>query len=137
MAKTDPAGKDYKPEYFVFGELGQPVASIKKAWETAVLKAHGHKPKWQKGGLAPGSRATLKEIDLHFHDLRHERASRLLEAGWPLHHVQGMLGHASIDQTTTYLNVRLGGLQESRQKMDDVRRRCNSVAIPAGDRAPA
>jgi site-specific recombinase XerD len=30
---------------------------------------------------------------------------RLLEAGWPLHHVQHMLGHANLAQTSTYLNA--------------------------------
>jgi integrase len=33
-------------------------------------------------------------IDLHFHDLRHETGSRLLESGWLAHHVQTMLGQA-------------------------------------------
>jgi integrase len=103
------------------------VKSIKKSWETRVLKAHGFTPVWKHGGLAPESRAHLRAIDLHFHDLRHEAASRLLEAGWPLHHVQEMLGHPSLDQTTTYLNVKVGGLQESMRKLDDARSRCNSV----------
>jgi hypothetical protein len=31
------------------------------------------------------------------------------EAGWPLHHVQHLLGHKSLEQTTTYLNVTLTG----------------------------
>ena len=35
-------------------------------------------------------------VDLRFHDLRHEAGSRFLEAGWPLHEVQYMLGHADI-----------------------------------------
>jgi integrase len=125
MARTDPAGHEYPATAFVFGELGKRVMSIKKSWETTVLKAHGHMPVWKHGGLAPEARAHLRAIDLHFHDLRHEAASRLLEAGWPLHHVQEMLGHASIDQTTTYLNVKVGGLQESMRKLDDVRSRCN------------
>jgi hypothetical protein len=30
MAKTDPAGRDYAPGKFVFGELGEPVGSIKQ-----------------------------------------------------------------------------------------------------------
>jgi hypothetical protein len=41
MAKTDPADGEYPPEAFVFGER---VGTIKKAWETTVLKAHGVKP---------------------------------------------------------------------------------------------
>ncbi len=102
MAKTDPKGDDYPTTAFVFGELGQPVASkdkarqtaaadIRKAWETAVLKAHGYTPVWKHGALAPVSCAQLKTINLHFHDLRHEGASRRLEEGWPITHVQELL----------------------------------------------
>ena len=75
----------------------------KKTWESTVLKAHGHSPEWVKGKLSPASRAALRQIDLHFHDLRHEAASRLLEAGWPLQHVQAMCGHA--DAKTTSIKV--------------------------------
>jgi len=47
---------------------------------------------------APASRAALAAaIDLHF-DLRYEGASRLLESCWPIHHVQEMLGHSSLEQ---------------------------------------
>jgi integrase len=128
MAKTDPAGHEYPTTAYVFGELGEKVHTSKRAWETCVLKAHGHDPVWRKTALAPESRAVLKAIDLHFHDLRHEGGSRLLEAGWPLHHVQEMLGHASLEQTSTYLNVRAGGLRESMQKLDAQRKLGNLVA---------
>ncbi|MCC7034012.1 MAG: site-specific integrase [Acidobacteria bacterium] len=131
MARTDPAGKEYTPDAYVFGELGRQVATSKRAWETCVLKAHGHTPAWRGTALAPGSRAALQAIDLHFHDLRHEGGSRLLEAGWPLHHVQEMLGHASIEQTSTYLNVRAGGLLDSMRKLDAARIRGNLVANAA------
>ncbi|MEO8257242.1 MAG: site-specific integrase [Acidobacteriota bacterium] len=40
------------------------------------------------------------------------RGSRLIEAGWPVHHVQHMLGHASLQQTSTYLNATLRGLHD-------------------------
>jgi integrase len=113
MARTDPAGREYPPTAFVFGILGEPVGSIQKAWETCVLRAYGHEPKWATGGkLSAESRATLRSIDLHFHDLRHEAGSRWLEAGWPLHHVRAMLGHANISQTDTYLNATRLGLHE-------------------------
>jgi integrase len=113
---------------YVFGDsAGLKVGSVKRAWETAVLKAHGHVPEWiGQGKLSPASRATLDAIDLHFHDLRHEGGSRLLEAGWPLHHVQHMLGHASVAQTATYLNATRLGLIESMRRLDDSR--CNPVA---------
>jgi hypothetical protein len=48
-------------------------------------------------------------------------------AGWPLYHVQEMLGHASLEQTSTYLNVQRGGLRESMRKVDEFRSRCNPV----------
>ena len=135
MARTDPAGNDYKPTAYVFGELGLPVCDPKRAWETALLKANGHDPVWNKTGLALTSRAALQVIDLHFHDLRHEGASRLLEAGWPIHHVQHMLGHASLDQTSTYLNATGVGLRASMRLSDEATRiRCTGVAhtTPAG-----
>jgi len=129
MLKTDPLGKEYAADKYVFGELGARVKSVKRAWDTAVLKAHGHKPIWTKTGakLAPEARAALRVINLHFHDLRHEGGSRLLEAGWPLHHVQEMLGHASIGQTSTYLNVVKGGLQDSMRKSDQARTGCTPL----------
>ncbi len=61
-------------------------------------------------------------FDLHLHDLRHEGGSRLLEAGWPLHEVQQMLGHANIEQTSTYLNATLRGLHRSMKALDRSRR---------------
>jgi hypothetical protein len=57
----------------------------------------------------------------------HEAASRLHEAGWPLHHVQEMLGQSSLEQTSTYLNVQRGGLQETVRRSDAVPPRCNPV----------
>ncbi len=127
MAKLNPAGKEYKLTAFVFGEVGERILSTKRAWETAVLKAHGYVPVWGKGKLAAESRARLRDIDLHFHDLRHEAGSRLLEAGWPIHHVKEMLGHAKISQTDTYLNAGKMGLHDSMKRFDPARR--NPVAI--------
>jgi integrase len=47
--------------------------------------------------------------DLHFHDLRHEFGSQLLEAGGELHEVQATLGHTNIKMTSTYLNATTQG----------------------------
>ncbi len=122
MAKTDPAGREYPPAAYVFGILGEPVRTVKKAWETCVLRAHGHEPKWAAGGkLSERSRAALAAIDLHFHDLRHEAGSRWLEAGMPLHHVKEILGHANISQTDTYLNAGRLALHESMKRYDVAR----------------
>jgi integrase len=128
LAKTDPTGKDFKPEDFVFGDVvGREVTDIKKAWETCVLKAHGHTPKWtHNNSLTSASREAFRAANLTFHDLRHEAGSRLLEAGWPLHNVAHMLGHANIAQTSTYLNATRVGLQDAMRRLDASR--CNPVA---------
>jgi integrase len=134
MAKLDPAGKEYKPEHFVFGECGRRVKCTNKAWDTAVLKAHGHTPTWSHGSLSLESRTAFERIDLHYHDLRHEAGSRWLEAGWPLHKVRDMLGHARIDQTDTYLNASKTGLLDEMRRFDGMR--CNPVAKEAGIAQP-
>jgi integrase len=122
IAQTDPAGQVYPPTAFVFGSFGQRVASVKKAWETCVLRANGHEPTWVSGGkLSPESRVALRSVDLHFHDLRHEAGSRWLESGVPLHHIKELLGHANISQTDTYLNAGRVALHESIKRFDATR----------------
>jgi integrase len=64
------------------------------------------------GGLTTEGQAKIDEIDLHFHDLRHEAGSRRLEEGWPLHAVSVWLGHANIATTARHLNVKDDYLQE-------------------------
>lgn len=120
MARLDPAGRQYPPAAHVFGKLGRRIRKIDKAWNTCVLKAHGHEPIWAKHGkLAPESRAILRVIDLHFHDLRHEAGSRWLESkAWDVHQVKEMLGHANISQTDTYLNAGRIGLHEAMKRFD-------------------
>ena len=105
MRRFDPAGAPLPLDSYVFGtEVGTRVKSSKRAWETAVLKAHGHTPIYTKTmNLTAPSRAALATIDLHFHDLRREAGSRWLEGGVPLHTIRDWLGHTSIAQTSTYL----------------------------------
>jgi len=104
----------FGPDHYVFGnEAGDRIQDVKTAWENVVLKAHGSKPKrTATGGLPIEQQAKLAEIDLHFHDLRHEAGSRKLEAGWPLHAVSAFLGHANVTTTGRYLNVKDDYLQE-------------------------
>ena len=118
LSRLDPAGSERPRTHHVFGDaVGGRTKSIKKAWETAVLKATGHEPAWTAShALTAESRAALRAANLHFHDLRHEAGSRMLEAGWPLHHVQHMLGHADVKQTATYLNAERVGLHDSMKR---------------------
>jgi integrase len=106
LRRFDPAGRPLPRDTYVFGtELGQRVRDIKRAWMTAVLKAHGHKPAYTGTmNLTPACRAALDAIDLHFHDLRREAGSRWLEGGVPLHTIRDWLGHSNISQTSTYLS---------------------------------
>jgi integrase len=135
MASTDPAGRHYGATQFVFGALGARVASVDKAWMTAVLRAHGHEPAWTRtGALTPGSRDALNAIDLHFHDLRHEAGCRWLEAGWPLHHVREMLGHANLSETSTYLHASEDGLAESMRQFDAARGKPVANEVPTENR---
>ena len=93
------------PNAFVFGtDEGDHVASFKTAWESLLLIADGHDSKRAKPG-ARVDRAKLQQIDLHWHDLRHEGACRLLADGVDIRIIQLMLGHASVQQTQRYLNV--------------------------------
>jgi len=63
---------------YVFGSpAGEFVANFKTAWESLLLIANGHDTKRAKPG-ARVDRAKLRQIDLHWHDLRHEGACRLL-----------------------------------------------------------
>ena len=67
---------------FVFGSpAGEYVDSFKTAWESLLLLANGHDPKRAKPG-ARVDREKLRQIDLHWHDLRHEGACRLLSLEW-------------------------------------------------------
>jgi integrase len=128
MARTDADGQPFGLQAYVFGDkTGRKISDVKRAWQTAVLKAHGREPQWKKSSLDAVSRDQLQAINLHFHDLRHEAGSRFIEGGMPIHHVQEMLGHSSLEQTSTYLNVTKAGLKESISRFDESRS-CKIVA---------
>ena len=113
MGQTDPAGQSFGPDAYVFGnEVGQRIKSSQTAWENVLTRA----------GIT----------DLKFHDLRHEAGSRFIEAGWPVHQVQEILGHADLKQTSTYLNVTLEGLKASMRALDEARS-CKIVASSPDD----
>lgn len=87
---------------------------FRTAWLTAVVRAHRIKPVWKAYGwtaLAPPFLAEFGRINLHWHDLRHEYASRLVDKGVPLAQVRHLLGHASITTTERYENQKLENLQ--------------------------
>jgi integrase len=50
------------------------------------------------------------DADLHWHDLRHEGASRLAERNVPVPIIQKLLGHADLNTTLRYLNMTDAGV---------------------------
>ena len=120
--RLDAAGEKKPAEALVFSdEAGEPVGRFRTAWVTAVLKAHDVKPEWKASGwtaLTPACRHAFRQIDLRWHDLRHEYASRLVERGVPLAQVRDLLGHASITTTERYDNQKLENLQLAAGKLE-------------------
>ena len=114
--RLDVEGRHKPDDAPVFSdEVGDPVRSFRSAWLTTVLKAHGIRPRWRKKAsykqLTAGCVEAFQAVNLHWHDLRHEYASRLVERGVPLSQVRDLLGHASIATTERYDNQRLEALQ--------------------------
>lgn len=98
----DGDGKEKSAETFVFTRGGNAaLKSFRTAWEA--------------------SRERAKLIDIRFHDLRSEYASRLVERGIPLSQVRELLGHCSIVVTERYDRQVLATLKEAVSKLDDGR----------------
>jgi integrase len=111
------------PEAFVFGDAktGEYVKTFRSAWETLLLLTNGIEPTRDKRGQRPSNRKALAQINLHWHDLRHEALSRLADDGVPVHELQMLAGHASITTTQRYMNARANSLAESMRQARDRR----------------
>ena len=94
-----------KPDKYVLGTAaGERVATFRTAWETLILLAHGE-PVERDKRKGRVNTAGLKEIDLRWHDSRHEAACRWREHGLDLREIQVLLGHSSLLVTQRYLNI--------------------------------
>lgn len=83
-----------------------PGAKIYKGRKTA-------QPIWVTTWTAPRS----KKQALHWHDLRHEGASRLHDHGVPTKQIQILLGHSSLATTERYLNIKDDSLVENLERV--------------------
>jgi integrase len=121
--RHDGHGDPFPPDAYVFGdERGGTFGSVHKAWETAVLKAHGITPGWTAThALDRKTRKALDHLDLHLHDLRHEAGHRWLEGGVPLNAIQALYGHATLTQTSTYLGIDTRDLAGALQRYESTR----------------
>jgi len=121
--RVDAEGQQKPDEALVFSnEVGEPLRLFHRTWQTIVLRAHGHTATWAARlnyqGLSDESRDAFRKINLRWHDLRHEYASRLVEQGVPLAQVRDLLGHASITTTERYDNQTLENLQLAVRKLE-------------------
>ena len=108
MRCLDPAGKQFGPEAYVFGNaLGERVKPMREAWAEAIDKA----------GLR----------GLQMRDLRHEAGSRFMEAGMPISYVSNMLGHTNLTTTSRYLNINVHVLHHEMEKFEAARRQSDAV----------
>jgi hypothetical protein len=118
--RLDSAGDRKDDNVPVFcNEAGEPRKTFKKGWVVAVLKAHGVDLRWRKGSYKDHSaecQQRFRDINLHWHDLRHEYASRLVEQNVPFAQVRDLLGHASIFTTERLRQPEAGGTSSSRRK---------------------
>ena len=121
------------PSAFVFGDLdGEFQACFRTAWESLLLRANGHETtRARPHGRV--DRAKLWQVDLHWHDLRHEGACRLLADGVDIRTIQLMLGHADIKQTQRYLNITD---EELRRAMTGVWERRRQLRLSASSGRP-
>ncbi|MBL8142955.1 MAG: site-specific integrase [Acidobacteria bacterium] len=121
------------PAAFVFGGPdGTFQESFRTAWESLVLRANGHATT-RATPHTRVDRATLRAVDLHWHDLRHEGACRLLADGVDIRTIQLMLGHADIKQTQRYLNITD---EELRRAMTGVWERRRQLRLSASSSQP-
>jgi hypothetical protein len=84
-------------------------------------QGNGVDPRWRKGSykdLSTECQQRLRDINLHWHDPRHEYTSRLVERGVPLAQVPDLLGHASILTTEHYDNQNLEALQAAVERLE-------------------
>lgn len=58
--------------------------------------------------------------DLHFHDLRHTRATTWIKAGVPEKVVQEILGHESVEMTRHYTNLTEGDLLDAVRRLESL-----------------
>ena len=135
MARRRPPACD---DALVFSdEAGEPIGRFRTAWVTAVLKAYDVKPEWKSyngTALTPKCQAEFRRINLHWHDLRHEYASRLVERGVPLAQVRDLLGHASITTTERYDNQKLENLQLAAARLESGK---SFDPTPRGSQSPS
>ena len=88
---------------------------VKKTWQRSITAAlRLYKGQCEEDGQAPDPDFLR---DLHFHDLRHEATSRLLERGLSLPEVQSITGHTMASMVQRYAHLRADTLADKLDAM--------------------
>jgi integrase len=97
---------------FIFASpKGAARKGFRKAWMRAVLSSAGlvmrmGNKKVSAAAAAKWNQEQFKKIDLHWHDLRGEFATRLHEAGVAIETISYLLDHSTIEMTRRYIKLR-------------------------------
>jgi integrase len=110
--RHDASGEPFGPDAYVFGdETGAKLNSFRTAWENCRKRA----------GVT----------GLHWHDLRRETASRLLETpGVALHDVAEWIGHSSVTTTARYLSTSALRRQQTLKRFEEFRQQQSAAVTP-------
>lgn len=84
-----PIPKGWKDKYMSFIPIGISIRALEIAFKKAAYNA----------------KLLEKHPNLHFHNLRHSFATRLVQQGTPIHYVRQLLGHSNISTTNVYLEA--------------------------------
>ncbi len=88
--------KQFKQIYLKYIPIKIGERAISKAFLTISLRASFN-------SIIYTDKKGVPRYRFHFHSLRHSFATRCLEKGLPIHHLQGFLGHSNISTTSFYL----------------------------------
>ncbi len=89
---------------------------VKKAWQRSIAAAlRLYKEQCKENGQTPNPDFLH---DIHFHDLRHEGTSRLLERGLSLPEVQSITGHTMASMVQRYAHIRADTLADKLDAME-------------------
>ena len=130
------------PEAYVFGgwRTGARVRDFHTAFESLVLLANGVKPErdGRKTRLTEECRHRFKQIDLHWHDFRHEALSRYGEGGMLLSELQALAGHSNPQTTKRYEHVESQRLIDAMQRARERReQRLTDLVLANAENRPS